>query len=480
MIDAGTLVDIKIPIEFRHLIENEPEVWSVTDRKNMINTLQSTKRGLPQKLSFGSSAAYRSTTQYYEGERIPVYSHFLGGLSHLWGGSALVTPSEEFRDWPIQPNQISPYFQKTIEALPYAANSSKLDEHFGRPLVNSALKISVKDERYLRRLEKNLRGSVFVGQSRLLVHSSGERGCKYCGFCMTGCVYSSIFKSSELITQLVSEGKIILIENHVLHRISEKMGVVTLELQDKEKKGVILKEFDKVYLGAGATESTRIILNSVKTIDSAKLHGRGSCVIPMMSFTSKTTEWPSVNTLPSIFIEFLDKKLGAWTHVQMTNQNELVYKALGFLSQEAIPWWRRYLAANISTLMINDNSQYGIVYTFDKTNAVQESVEVNFSTKGSKVKFLFKAFKYSLKISFALKIVPLLIFTKMNNQTYHLGGSFPMTTNRTKCNETDIFGRLSEFENIHIVDSSTYPSIPSTTMAILLTANAWRITGETL
>jgi choline dehydrogenase-like flavoprotein len=200
----------------------------------------------------------------------------------------------------------------------------------------------------------------------------------------------------------------------------------------------------------------------------------------LISLTSKTTEWPSVNTLPSIFIEFFDKKLGAWTHVQMTNHNELVYKALGYLSREAIPKWRRYLAANVTTLMINDNSQYGVVYTFKKTKTFQENMEVNFSTKGSKVRFLLKAFKYSFKISFALKIVPLFIFTKMNNQTYHLGGSFPMTTNRTKFHETDTLGRLSAFENVYIVDSSTFPSIPSTTLAILLTANAWRITEESL
>jgi hypothetical protein len=480
VIDAGSLRDVEIPIKFSHLRSKPPGEWLGSDRASMINTIQLPVRGLPRKLSFGSSDAYGSEAQLYRGDRIPPYSHFFGGLTQVWGGSALVTPAEEFRDWPIQPDQMAPYFLKALSALPYAANSDNLDKHFGKPKMNTGLSISAKDRKYLSKLERNLQGNIFVGQSRLLVHSSGDNGCKYCGFCMTGCAYSSIFKSSELIIKLVNSGKINLIENHVLHRVSEIDGVVLLDLQNKAEGKIVCREFEKVYLGAGAAETTRIVLDSVKSFESAKLHGRGSCIVPLMSFTTKATEWPSVFTLPSIFIEFLDRKVGSWTHIQMTNQNELVFKAIGFLKQGRIQKWQSYIAANLSTLMINDNSQYGVVYTLKRSKGKHGNVSVSLSTEGSKLRFLVKAFKCSTKIAFSLGIVPLIPLARMNMQTYHLGGSFPMASNRTKVNETDILGRLSGFKNLHIVDSSTYPSIPSTTLAILLTANAWRITDGSL
>ena len=480
VIDAGSLSDIGIPPTFGHLKALPPRLWSENDRSSLIGTLSATTRGLPKKLSFGSGAAYGAASELYRGNRIPAYSHFLGGLSHVWGGSALLTPPGELRDWPIEPNEMAPYFQKCLSVLPYAANSSGLDSHFGKPSVNSGLDISHKDKIYLTRLEKNLQGNAFVGQSRLLVHSNGDNSCKYCGFCMTGCAYSSIFKSSEMIAQLFSDGKILLLENHVLNHISERGGNVILELEDKINHRVISEEYEKVYLGAGAAESSRIILNSVKSIQSVTLHGRGSCIVPLFSFTSMPLQWPLVNTLPAIFIEFLDRKIGSWTHVQMTNQNELIYKAFGFLKKGPIPKWRRYIAANVSTLMINDNSQYGVIYTLSRLKDEQNKVMVNFSSKGSKIRFLAKAFSHSFKIAWALKIFPLVVFTKMNSQTYHLGGSFPMTAIRNKSNETDKFGRLSEFQNLYIVDSSSYPSIPSTTLGILLTANAWRITESSL
>ena len=41
--------------------------------------------------------------------------------------------------------------------------------------------------------------------------------------------------------------------------------------------------------------------------------------------------------------------------------------------------------------------------------------------------------------------------------------------------ETDTLGQLNGFENLHIVDSSVLPNLPSTTIGILSMANAYRI-----
>lgn len=480
VIDAGSLKDTKIPLNFNHLKELEPKEWTLKDHSSLIDTLRASTRNLPQKLSFGSADVYGTSQDLYCGNKIPPYSHFMGGFSQVWGGSALVTPREELRNWPIEPGEMDPYFEKVLKVLPYAANSSKLDLHFGKPAINNGLKISKRDKKYLDKLEKKLKGNVFVGQSRLLVHSRGEKSCRYCGYCMTGCSYSSIFKSSEIIEHLSFTNKINLLEFQVLNKISEKNGIVQLELNNKMDNMPSTKEFDKVYLAAGAAETSRIILNSTTSIPSVTLHGRGSCVVPLFSFSTRNMEWPFVSTLPAIFVEFLDKKNNSWAHIQITNQNELIYKAFGLSKNFQKSKMIRFVASNISTLMINDNSQYGVKYTLSKSRETPSGVYVEFSTKGSSTKFLGKAFKYSLKIAYVLKVFPLLFFTKINRNTYHLGGSFPMSTNCTKAHETDKLGRIRDFENVHLVDSSAYPSMPSTTLGILLTANAWRIVENSI
>ena len=45
----------------------------------------------------------------------------------------------------------------------------------------------------------------------------------------------------------------------------------------------------------------------------------------------------------------------------------------------------------------------------------------------------------------------------------------------SKMGTTDHLGRLYGFKNIHIVDASVFPSIPSATITYSIMANAYRI-----
>jgi choline dehydrogenase-like flavoprotein len=65
-----------------------------------------------------------------------------------------------------------------------------------------------------------------------------------------------------------------------------------------------------------------------------------------------------------------------------------------------------------------------------------------------------------------------------NFDSYHLGGSFPMRNKPKLQNDTDIYGRLIGFKNVHIIDSSIFPSLPATTMGLVSMANAYRIASE--
>ncbi|MEO6923462.1 MAG: GMC oxidoreductase [Bryocella sp.] len=57
---------------------------------------------------------------------------------------------------------------------------------------------------------------------------------------------------------------------------------------------------------------------------------------------------------------------------------------------------------------------------------------------------------------------------------FHTGGSFPMA-HRPEGLQSDLLGRTGGLERIHIVDSSTMPSIAATTVTFTAMANAHRI-----
>ena len=64
---------------------------------------------------------------------------------------------------------------------------------------------------------------------------------------------------------------------------------------------------------------------------------------------------------------------------------------------------------------------------------------------------------------------------------FHSGGSFPMRERPGEL-ECDVLGRPTGFSRVHVVDSTSFPSIPSTTITLTVMANAHRIAsayGET-
>ena len=60
----------------------------------------------------------------------------------------------------------------------------------------------------------------------------------------------------------------------------------------------------------------------------------------------------------------------------------------------------------------------------------------------------------------------------------HCGGSFPMRRTPRHCLESDTLGRPFGWTRIFAVDSSVLPSIPGTTLAFSVMANAYRIGSE--
>ena len=60
----------------------------------------------------------------------------------------------------------------------------------------------------------------------------------------------------------------------------------------------------------------------------------------------------------------------------------------------------------------------------------------------------------------------------------HLGCAFPMRESPQGPADSDQIGRPAGWRRIHVVDSTVFPSIPATTVALLIMANADRIARE--
>ena len=70
-----------------------------------------------------------------------------------------------------------------------------------------------------------------------------------------------------------------------------------------------------------------------------------------------------------------------------------------------------------------------------------------------------------------LDLFPVLPMVRMSGpgKSYHFGSTFPHG------NGSDLLGRIGEFRNVHLIDGSVLPSVPSTTFTLTVMANAHRI-----
>jgi hypothetical protein len=65
-------------------------------------------------------------------------------------------------------------------------------------------------------------------------------------------------------------------------------------------------------------------------------------------------------------------------------------------------------------------------------------------------------------------------------KSYHWGGSFPHTADRSTVFSSDILGRVGDWKRTHLVDASVWPTVPATTYGLTAMANSHRIASETI
>ena len=486
ILDVGVTLDKQRSDFIKNLSLKEPQNWSGEDRDKLTsNDTVEEKGSIPKKLVFGSDYFYgksiKNATVNNQGN-IPPFSYAKGGLSAGWG-AAILPPSEfDLKDWPIDEQVFHKYCQIVLDDLDYSSSEDGLSLSFPRLKESSnKLKLSKRASILLDSLKRKValkKDDTLYGESRLLVDAS-EDGCQYCGECMSGCVYKAMYKSDNDIEKLIKEDKINYFDNHLVDKFIEEEDKVIVEYfnanGEKEQK-----KFDKVFLAAGAVNSSRIILNSLNIYDKElEVKTRGGFVVPVFSFKSLPIDWPEVNTQPSLFVEYRGDGLEHWVHVQVASDNELLLKMLGLrkFKNSLIAKIKKWVANHTYLLLVNYHSDHSGVYKLKlKEDGTLDTKQISAKPQFKVlVASWWKLFQILLKVG----SIPMYPFAKLNSGSYHVGGTLPMRKN-PKDLETDLLGRVKGMKNIHIVDTATFPSLPGTTIGLMMMANAYRIVEKVL
>ena len=496
ILDVGIQLDEGIEKLVRSMSFDEPLNWDANVKQQIFGDHILRSKGFPRKLAYGSDYFYGANEAEMpikaETGEFPPFSYAKGGLSIGWGASALPADPEDLIGWPEESKNLDKFYRAVLNNKAYSAQDDGLSSNF--PLYKSnldPLKLQLGNLSLLRDMKNAsimIKDKVIFGQSRVLVRASNSEtaaGCKYCGNCMNGCVYDSIYKSSQTLDRLLAEDKVEYSRNHKVIDFSEHEDGV--EVRFKHKGQIGSRFFSKVFLAAGAVNTTRIVLKSKKLYGmNIALKSVPGFVVPMVRFKRERSSLPNANTLSGIFLEFKSEDVHkSWQHCQISVPNELVYKKYGVMDGP-----NNFYSSLMSRLLENIVIVAGTLHS-DLGNGYQlilkegdgeggdlfisnrdEPYRSNLAIQGS-IKSLSQ-----ISQKFGCHPIRHLSINNTVQNGYHVGGSLPMKKNPTSETETDILGRPLGFANVHAIDSSIFPSIPGTTIGLLAMANARRIIDQ--
>jgi choline dehydrogenase-like flavoprotein len=450
--------------------------------------------GIPLKLAYGSDYPYRqvpgATSIAYDGpETKPSYA--AGGLSTVWGGAVLPFRQNDIADWPVSLKDLEPCYRAVLQWMPLAAGDDALSDFF--PLYSSsyaALPASRQSRNLLASLDAkraplNADGFYF-GASRLAVHAAGPQPpCALCGLCMYGCPHGLIYSSEQTLASLLATG-----------RVSYKPGV-TVQSVHETQDGVLIRgigpegapaEFrsDRVFIGAGALNTTAILLRSLQQYDMpVTFRDSQYFLLPLLRFRGTAgVVRERLHTLAQLFIEIFDAAISPYTiHLQTYTYNELfrdtLAARLGRLKKTfplesllgRLLLFQGYLhsahSASISATLQRDANGGG-----PSGDTLRLQSVPNPETATCIARLTGKLARLARHTG----LLPLRAMLQMGKpgRGFHSGGSFPMSLH-PGAQETDILGRPPGFRRVHAIDSTVLPSIPATTITFTTMANAYRI-----
>ncbi len=494
LLDVGKVLDDKRQKIVERLGHQDKSDWDPIDLDIITDNPTVRNNKIPKKLSFGSDYVYENLHKSLPTDGSPPATFSKGGFSTVWGGTIMPTDDCDMTDWPIKRKDLEPFYKEVLRNLHCSGRSDFLERKFPTyhsnptPLnMSTSIKALFRDILNAGIIDED---KFLFGQSRLLTQvldNADRRGCVYCGHCMSGCVYKCIYTSGDDLDSLIKGGEIDYRPKSLVLSLKEYRDKVDITIE--HSNGVRdISSFDRVFLAAGAVNSTRIVLESKQLYNyPVFMKTTNGFVLPMLRLRAYPFDWPNINTEPGLFFEFKNKDISDhWIHGQISTPNEFVMKKLNYnpLRNNIRDKILKPIFDRINIAHCNMHSDHAGSWelSLKPSNENQASILVSrYRALPESIKFSKKASIQLFKMGMGFKCYGILpSFTPFTDgdTTFHLGGSLPMRLFPKFENETDLLGTPKGWHRIHVVDSSVFPSIPGTTVGLPAMANAWRIASE--
>jgi choline dehydrogenase-like flavoprotein len=475
--------------------DTRPSEWPERARRELSTHPVAQPNGeLPQKSIFGSDFPFRDAGQLEaltveQGGNMRAISGAFGGFSNAWGAQVMPFSRPTLEAWPIGYDAMVPHYKAILEHIPFAGADDDYSEWFpllasAEPLPTLAPPAAAALARYAARRTLVRGRGVTMGVARLALDSAR---CVECGLCLTGCPYGLIYSASQTLQPLVEKRVVSYRDGVLVIRVGEDEQGCWVDARDLRTGSVERLRTDRILLACGGLGTTRIVLNSLERERAgATLKEAVQFVVPFVSARGhrdpRTYSTFTLNQF-NMLVEYGRPGLDlAQIHLYPYNPafEEAVPAPLS-RSQATRTAVLRRVTAGLGYLPSWASPAVEVKAeraTGDGLPAIHLSAASNTSTRGALLRVIAKM----CAVAPALDLWPVLPSLRLSGpaKSYHFGGSFPHVERaaREGALETDALGRPAEWERVHLIDASVFPTVAATTFTLTVMANAHRIASR--
>jgi choline dehydrogenase-like flavoprotein len=456
---------------------------------------------VPQKRTYGSDYPFRDLGQTTglrsdrHGMSVDLVSSAYGGFTNLWGAQVMPFSRSTFDDWPITWQEMEPHYRATLDEVPLAADDDDLAGPF--PLLNRRSRLpplgpraAAVLRRYGTHRDALRRRGVTVGRARLAFRADA---CTRCGLCMVGCPHELIYSAAQTMDRVRRRPNVRYLDRLLVERIGQDGEQAVAGCRDLATGERLEFRADRLFVGAGALGTTRLVLGSSSAPPSSvEMADSRQYVVPFLS--TRAVEDPRAPGFRDFTLNQFNVLLSFDEDDRDTSHVHCYPYNPAFLDALPAPLRSPATARATTSLLRRLSVGFGYLPSWAsppirisaRRGAAGELPELDLSdTSGrSRPPMLSAALRRLLRAAPALDLWPLLTHVSLSDaaKSYHFGGTFPhqQTAAAADGTGTDRWGRLREWSRVHLVDGSVLPTIASTTFTLTVMANAHRIASEVL
>ena len=395
-------------------------------------------------------------------------SHAFGGYSKSYSGSILQPKSRDLEKWPLESRPNSSDYFKIVSSLNI---KQQVDE------LNKAFPIDCKDA------NKTTYKKTYLGRSRIAISEEKDEN---------GETIIKPFDTSQIFQHWINLKKINYLNERYVNKIENIKNILFVEIECLNQ--IEKRKYDLVFLGAGCINTTAIIDRSLFNNGVRNYKIKSAPFLLQLHLKIGNKKNSNLNLLSGkdeyglckYFLERKSKKtLDYWSHTQIGDLNRIIIKRFTNILPKVFKLFAERLLNQFKFSITVFHSKLGpeikLVSIIKDKN--QQTIEIEEKDYICNQRLTYETKLAILSYFSKLRLIPIPFsqslgdyFRRNKLGGWHYGGSLPMSEEPKKINECYPNGEIKGIKGVFIIDSSAFPSIPGSSIALLSMANSYRIT----